>query len=120
MTTDEAREVKGMPGELVLLSNGEYNDYGVIGLFRVLKEINAEVLVPIAEALQDDTERYDSLADVVRVLLAQEYLEMVAYKEIFLGLYLNTMQLQYNDNEMTWRYASEDTDADAETPLREP
>ena len=92
MTKDEAKEVKGLVEEIVVLSNGEYSDYSIEGVFKVKKELNQEVLSTIWEELNKGTV-YISYSDLVMLLLSEGYVERIEYKEIYLGAY-NDIKLE--------------------------
>lgn len=93
-------EFKFVKGELVTLSNGEYSDYCVNGLVRVLKDFDASVLIKEwakdnAVKINDRSLGYSREAYTINSngmsflgwLNKEGYTEDVEYRELHMGCY---------------------------------
>src|SRR6266568_4284315 len=78
-------------GEIFIISNGEFSEYSVFGIYRALREINVAVVIEICKRYEyivdfiyapiNCTDFYKILADLV----TKGYCEKLESKEIYLG-----------------------------------
>ena len=82
---------KAVPaGTLLLLSRGEYSDYSIVALCRVLKPIDQTVWAVMGAACTGHCERNPERFDDSRALpwlIEKGYVEEVEYRELHLGDY---------------------------------
>ena len=72
-------------GDLVLVTSGEYSDFGVIALCRAVIDFDAKALVPVfREGREDDS--YDN-SEFGDWLIKSGRLEKVSFRELYVGAY---------------------------------
>ncbi len=75
-------------GKLLLFSQGQYSDYIVTSLARVLKPINKEVWDRISTEVTTASDwARDAMNKMVPRLIKDGYIEEVEYQEFYLGGY---------------------------------
>lgn len=85
-------------GELVALSSGEYSDYRVDGLFKVLKDFDAQILLvewaeETGRKLEKGVVEIDYLNENIKFigwLNKKGYIEHMDYRELHTGSYGKT------------------------------
>jgi hypothetical protein len=68
-------------GEIVLFTSGEYSDYGLIGLFRVIKELDEDKLP------KDNKRDWRRNYRVVGQLVREGFIEEINFKEFWISDY---------------------------------
>ena len=74
-------------GSLVFFSKGEFSDYGVLGSFKVLKDLNQEVLEPIVKGIRERHPEQDQTGLLIPLLVRGGFLEEIHCNEINIGNY---------------------------------
>jgi hypothetical protein len=77
-------------GELFLLSTGEYSDYTVNALVKVLIDFDAAKAIKnyqIESPIDEDRSYSDGLDKFIAYLLSHGYVEQIEYREFYLGAY---------------------------------
>ena len=77
------------PGTLVLISSGEYSDYQVHALVRVLKRIGPDVWQEYMDACTEDTPKWGRVArkSALPWLIEQGFVEEVENREMWVECY---------------------------------
>ena len=81
------------PGEIIMISNGEYSDYEVIGVYRVLEVFDDKLMryvvnncKSVSTYLDRELVSYD-YDKIVEKLIEEGYIEKVDTRELYLGAY---------------------------------
>lgn len=84
----QAKQIEA--GEIIALSSGEYSDYRIGAFSKVLKPINEEVWQLMGESCRGNYQwdkEYFEEGKAVPWLVANGYIEEIAYTELHLGDY---------------------------------
>jgi len=88
MPLEEAQQFSATPGEIIILSSGEWDDYEHCGIYRVLKPLTAEVILQYSGRIP--AFHYWDLSTLVDVLQDANLIEAIPYKEIHVGSHRST------------------------------
>lgn len=87
ISPEKARTMVFHKGETITIVNGQYSDYAFMGVFTVLQEIMPEILVSIAQTIQE--EGYEQYEMFMNELVRHGYLQAIPTRELYLGSYYN-------------------------------
>lgn len=75
-------------GALVMFEHGEYSDFGTLGLYRVVKDVDLQEMARRFRAVQvDPDDTYVDCGGFPPFLESEGYLESVDHRAVHLGSY---------------------------------
>jgi len=86
ISKEDARNIVLNPGEIYILSNGQYSDYRIFGAFKVLKILNKDIIMLLVNQVKG-SESWIYFPTLIDILLKEGYIEKIETKELYLGAY---------------------------------
>lgn len=90
-------------GDLLLITKGEYSDYGIIGLFKVIQDFDPLEKIEANKNRLEKGPHRDKPNRITSFLLSKNYIRELDKNELWLGYYGDLREISFNDETLEER-----------------